>query len=168
MTNNILPQKKTIGEMSLDAKIIYELLSKIEIGETVTYDQINKAITRNIRVKPQALYSAFSMAKRLDSAVFSCVQNVGYRRLNDNEIIAETSQYTTVRTRNLANRAVKNYNCVNQNNLSSEMQSKLNVNFSLACTLKQLSTPKIINEIERKPTPSLIPINDVLNLFRVV
>lgn len=79
-------------EKSADAKIIESILLDCKVGVTVTYDELSKAIGRDVRKHAlAALGTARQGVFKANKLVFGVETNVGLVRLTGEQIVASSS-----------------------------------------------------------------------------
>jgi alkylated DNA nucleotide flippase Atl1 len=158
-------QRKTIGEVSVDATTIYDLLKAINPEEVITYDAISEAIGRPIKKNIGLLYTALNMAKTQDSMVFDCVRKVGYRRLNDSQIAQKSNTQPFRKIRATVRRAVKDIGCIDKSNISNEEHISVNFSLSVFGVMKSLSSSKPSEQKEEYFSDPL-PVGKTLEFFK--
>lgn len=161
---------RTIGEISLEAQLLYTRLSQMQPDEIVTYDELSNIAARNVKT---LAYPAFLTARKrceeLNNIVFGIVAKVGIRRLLNDEI-PETAQSGIDRIRRTAKRHARKLACVDYAALSEPMRTKHNINMSLLGVLGEISKTgrSRILEDQVKASQSALPIGRTLELFRGV
>jgi len=76
-------EKKWIREASADARLMYQRLAEMDIGDFVTYEELNGIIGRDVQKEGRGfLNTARSMAEREDGKIFGVVINQGLKRLD--------------------------------------------------------------------------------------
>lgn len=120
MTNN-----RPIFKQSAETVSVLSLLTNAAIGQTITYEQMRKAIKTptELPMVQRAARSAIRILQRDRAMVFACVPNEGYRRLSDDEIV-DSSDHDVRCIRNKARRAMGKLQVANAENLSPEKQGK--------------------------------------------
>jgi hypothetical protein len=157
-------ERKTIGEVSIDATAIYNLLKELKHEEVITYATINDMLGRDVRKNISLLYTAIKMARSNDGMVFDCIRKVGYKRLNDTQIVEKTTTQPFLRIKSIVKRTSKDMNCVDTDNLSNTEVVKLNAARSLFQTVVAFSAPKAIAKVEGHSAIPL-PFGKTLELF---
>lgn len=72
---------QTTAENSADVTRLVERLREVPIGETVTFDDLDKAIGRSVKKRRYLLIRAADRLNAETGAVFESVFDIGYRRL---------------------------------------------------------------------------------------
>ena len=121
--------KRTIPEISVDAKLLYERLKKVGIGEPISWDELSAVVSRDARPGGPA-YGALATARRRalanEGRVFDPVHGRGLKRLGDAEIV-EASQAKIDAVRRRSRPALKRPSCVQHfDALPPEQQIKHN------------------------------------------
>ncbi|MCP5099884.1 MAG: hypothetical protein GY943_30390 [Chloroflexi bacterium] len=86
---------KPTFELSIDTRLLYELLKSCEVNETVTYVQLSKEIGQPVEGANSSLQSALRKCMTQDDIVFENVRGEGYKRLNDIDIVSASERDTT-------------------------------------------------------------------------
>lgn len=112
-------------KQSAETVSVLSILTNAAIGQTITYEQMRKAIKTPIELPmiQQAARSAIRILQRERSMVFACVPNEGYRRLSDEEIV-DSSDHDIRCLRNKAKRSMVKLQTANPENLTPEKQGK--------------------------------------------
>ena len=143
--------KKTIPELSIDSRTIYDRLAKIEIDEFIEYSELSGLVGRDVQQEARGnLTTARNIARRTKGAVFGVVMNEGLKRLKDEEIVGIGMK--SVRSIGRASRrAIKKLICVKDfNGMSTDVQTKHNTMLSILGVMNVMARPKKIEAIEGK------------------
>jgi len=153
-------EKRAIPEMSIDAKMLYDRLVKMEIGEEVSYGDLSRIIGRNVQsIAYSLLKTAREKAEREEQMVFAPVRNIGIKRLNDIGIISAGSGYIG-KIRRLARRGSRKITCVKDfSSLPKDEQLKHNVSLSVLGAMEQFGSSATIRRISGKvaSTQGILP-----------
>ncbi len=166
-----MSDRKTIAAISLDARHLYLRLARATIGETLTYDDLSKAIGRDVSPgKPG--YGALTTARRrahLDGGiVFDAVTKIGLKRLSDTEIVG-SGQHAIDRVRRAARRgAVKLLSVGDFEALPNELKHKHNAYTSLLGAITQITQGRRVEELERHVgnAQATLPLWKTLEIFK--
>lgn len=80
---------------SLDTQLLEQILGKLNVGETVAYDELTAAVGRDVQTTARgSLQSARNRLLRTERKVFDCVRGTGLVRLSDAQIL--DTVHTTV------------------------------------------------------------------------
>lgn len=162
--------KRSIQELSIDSKLLYERLLKLAVGEEVTYAELSLLIGRSVRADGPAysnLQTARRMLKRENRIVIGTVRATGVVRLDD--CGASKTGQAAIRTINrAARRGVETLSCVEFDNLPPEEKTRhLAASAALGVTYlctKQSSVKKI--ETATGGGQQTLSIANTLELFK--
>jgi hypothetical protein len=162
------PSPRPRFEASLDARILYDRLSKAEVGDTLTYKELSDLIGRDVANGARGvLNTARRMAIREDRIVFGVITAEGLIRLGDSDIVA--AQETQIsRVRRLSRRALRSLACAKFENLDNDKRVEFNTRMAHLGTLAALSSGRAIKRIEAKvrETGQPVALNATLELFK--
>lgn len=155
---------------SIETRELYDRLSKLAVGEMVTYEELSKLLgVKSVRASAAAaLNYARHMAQRDHRIVTDAVWGVGIKRLSDSEAVAASSG-TFSRIRRTAKRGIDRTTAVEFDTLSNEDKIRHNAAVSGLGVLRYLSKPKEIKKLEAAVNASQtgqLPIGRTLELFR--
>ncbi len=138
---------RTIPEVSIETRLLYQRLVRAEIGEVINYKELTEIIGRPAQEGGRGvLSSARRMAIRENKVKFGTITNVGLKRLNDSEIVAGTEH----RLRHIgrtARRGLKDLACAT-GELSHEDVVKHNTGATLLAMLLETTRPHKIKRLE--------------------
>lgn len=104
--------KRSIPELSIDTQTLERHLATIEVGGSVSYDDLSKLIGRSVRNgNSHLLASARHRLQRDQSMVFEPVRGEGLKRLDDIGI-ANSGESARMKMHNLARRTRQRLTCV--------------------------------------------------------
>jgi hypothetical protein len=159
---------KTIHEISLESRLLEDELSKLKIGDFVSYAHLRSLIGRDVQAEG---YSALWSARRRllkSGVVVDVVRGEGVRRLADADII-NSAAATFPRIRRLAFRGQQKLSAVQRfNELSAEQQAKHNSYLSALGVLRLFTRKTTMKTIEERVTEAAraLPSRKVLELFK--
>ncbi len=159
-------EKRTIGEVSIDAKAVYEALKKIEIGDSISYDEISRLIGRDILKNRNILVTARNLARRNDNMVFDCIHKEGLRRLSDSQIVDKSASQPFRRIRSTLRNAAKDMNCVKTENVSNEEVVRLNSVRSIFNAVFEFSKPKSVEMLKSEVNEKPLAFGKTLDFFK--
>lgn len=154
-------------QMSADTKIIRSVFDECEIGQLVTYEELTAAIGRDVREFARGSIATVRKALLKERrVVFECVQDQGYMRLNDSEIVASTER-DRGRLYRASSRVIRKLGCVSFDKLADSEK----VSHTVACAqfgamqmfAKKSSAKRL--EAKAKEESKPIAIGDTLKLF---
>jgi len=142
--------KKTIGEMSVDARLLLQELTKASIGQTVTYEQLQEVIGRDVR--RGGGYAALAAARRAalrERIVFGTISKVGIKRLDDAEITRTVSGSVHKISRRVRS-TIRLQDCANYEKLSKQQQASYNTNLSQLSVIGHIASAPTTKKLESK------------------
>lgn len=142
---------RTIPELSIEAKLIYEEIRKLGEGDVLRDTTIAEVTGQEFsNGATGAFYTARKMAQREDGIVLSRVRKTGYQRLDDAGIVGASES----RVRNLrgaARRAFKELGCVKRIDLlDAETRVKAQTHASLFSAVHGITRPNRVAKLEAK------------------
>lgn len=160
---------KPAFEMSIDTRVIYDRLKSAAIGQTVTFDELSKELGRKVEGDSSNIQSALRRLVNTDGIVFDNVRGLGYKRLNDVEIV-NTSERDREGMRRQARKIVKRLTCVsNFDALPNDMKIKHNAALSGFGAIAAIMTPGAMKKLEAsvEQASQQLPLAKTLEAFRV-
>lgn len=159
-------QKRAIGLISFDTKAIFERLMASSVGDTITYEELNEILGRDVR---NGARSVLASARRMainNGVAFGTVEKVGVKRLNDVEIVNSCeSEYASIRRR--SGRAMKRLTCVrNYSALPAQSKIQHDKGASFLGLLRHLAAPAQLKKLEAKVTLGQLPLQKTLEAFK--
>jgi len=159
---------RTIPELSIDSKLIYEKLVSLNPGESITYQSLNELIGRD--VQNGARGNLVTAKKQLlnEGVVIETIRNVGVKRLKDAEI-AFSGEYAIKKARRAIQKGSKKLICVKDfDSMPQDAQLKHNFSLSVLGALEMITKPQSIKKIEHKIAEEGVKIaaGKTLELFR--
>ena len=159
--------ERSIPELSIDSKLIYDRLLQVGVGEVVTYAELSGLIKRDIRNGAYGcLTTARRRAEKLNQCVFGVVRNEGLRRLSDNEIV-ESGVDVLDKTRRAARRGFHRLTCVDFDKLPEEVRVKHQTYGSIMSALVTVTKPGAVKKVEEQvvETRQQLPLASTLKAF---
>lgn len=154
-------------EKSSDTKIIESILSESKVGDLVTYEQLSKAIGRDVRQFAQpSLRSARQGLLNSKGFVFGTETNVGLRRLNDEEIV-DSTEADRARMRRSARRSIKKLTVVDFEKLPDDKKKQHVVASAQMGAIEMFATKNATKKISSKVDEGkkTIAIGETLKMF---
>jgi hypothetical protein len=154
-------------EKSADTKILESALSEAVVGQLITYDELSKAIGRDVReFALPSLRSARQGLLKSKGMVFGVETNVGYRRLDDSQIV-DSAESDRIKMKRAANRSIKKLGVVNFNALPEEKKKQHTVAAAQMGAIAMFSgknaTKKIAEKVNEGKTT--LAIGETLSMF---
>ena len=156
-----------IHEKSADTKVIESVLAEAKVGDMITYEQLSKAIGRDVRqFAKSSLDSARRSLLNAKNYVFSVEKGVGLKRLNDNEIV-DASEDDRKKLRRAARRSLKKLSVVDFDNLTPDKKKQHIVASAQMGAVEMFANKNATKKIEAKvnETSKVLPIGETLRMF---
>ena len=154
-------------EKSADTKILESALSEAKVGDLITYEALSRAIGRDVRqFALPSLRSARHGLLKSKNMVFGVETGVGYRRLDDSQIV-DSTEADRQKLKRAANRSIRKLGVVNFDNLPPEKKKQHTVAAAqmgaIAMFSSKSTTKKIASNVnESKAT---LAIGETLSMF---
>jgi len=160
--------KRTIQELSIDSRTIYDRLVKVEIDEFIPYSDLTDLIGRSVQYEARGnLNTARNMARREHGMVFGVVIGEGLKRLKDEEIVG-IGMKAVKAIGKASRRAMSKLICVKEfDKMSSDVQTKHNTMLSILGVMNAISKPKKIEALEGRVASAQkrLPLSKTLEAF---
>lgn len=117
-------------EMSLETRLLVDMLSQVEPGQTVTFADMTAKVGVDVSGGYGPLQSAKKRVFNDTGAVFSSIKGVGYARLRDGEIV-EDAAADRRRVHRMATRATRKLAAVDFDALTVEQRLTHNVEMTI-------------------------------------
>ena len=143
--------KRSIPELSIDSRLLYERLKAAKVGETVTYEDLTGIIGRDVQKEAYGnLTTALKLVQREDGLVFGTVIGVGRKRLNDEEIVG-TAGDTIARVKSISKKGIRKITSVkNFDALPNDAKIQHNAALSILGVFQEISKPSKVRAVENK------------------
>lgn len=154
-------------EKSNDTRIIESVLVEAKVGQIVTYEELSKAIGRDVRIHARpSLQSARRAVLNAHGIVFSAETNEGLRRLDDSQIV-DASEEDRAKMRRAAGRAIKKLSVVDFGQLPEDKKRKHIVMSAQIGAIEMFAAKSATKKIESKVdgTKSTLAIGETLKMF---
>ena len=155
-----------IQQMGIDAKILFDYLSKVEIGQTVKYQDLSALIGRDIQANRSTLETARRALLR-DSIVFCTIRNEGIQRVGDVKKVEVATNHLG-RIRNITRKSNKILAAVDDfNGLPNEVKIKHNAAMSVCGAIMQCTKSSSLARVEKalQNNNHILPVAETLSLF---
>ncbi|TAL03529.1 MAG: hypothetical protein EPO08_03925 [Rhodospirillaceae bacterium] len=159
----------TVQSAAVDSIFLYERLKQAAIGDLVKYEELSAIISRDVQNDGRHyLVTARRMALRRDRIVFGVVTNVGFKRLNDIEIVS-TGENVTGRIRRLSRRGLHTITAVGDfaampNEVRIRHNAYASVFGAIAFATKEASVKRVKEAVGS--SQARLPIAGTLEAFR--
>lgn len=155
-------------EKSADTKVIQSVLAEANVGDTVTYETLSKAIGRDVRVHAiNAMRSARLALLNEKKYVFGVEHNVGLVRLDDSQIV-DSAESDRRKMKRAANRSMRKLEVVDFEKLPDEKKKQHTVAAAQMGAIAMFAAKSATKKIESKvdSTKQVLPIGETLRLFQ--
>lgn len=159
--------RRPIGEMSIESQLLYKRLSKMKVGNVITYDELTEEIGRDVRSCIWALATARRQVLKTDSIVVDCVPGKGVKRLDDSAIVGTLVDGVKRISRASHRSARKASGIRNYDELPPDIKTQHNAALAALGAVRQLSKPSSVKKIEEKSEAAngRLQLEDTLKLF---
>jgi hypothetical protein len=140
-------------QASLETRMLTEMLLSAQVGETVTFTDMSTRVGYNGGGGDPHLQSAKNRAFNEKGAVFDSVRGVGYKRLNDKEIVSDATR-DRERVGKSAKRAIKKLATVKYSDLPESERLTHNVEMTILNAQAALAKRKTVGLIEARVNQS--------------
>lgn len=158
-------QGKIVQQMGIDAQILVDLLRKVGVGEEITYETMTEAVGRDVQKDRGSLFTARNRLMRDEGICFCAVQNVGLRRLGDNEKVKVAGTYID-KIRRTSKRGMMLLASASYEGLDREGRQRHNLLASHLGTLAAISTSTAQKKLEGKMSDAKLPVALALEAFK--
>lgn len=159
---------KNVFEMSIDTRMLYEALKKVEIGETIRFAVLGETIGRKVSGGTPNLQSALHRLLG-EGKAFANVRGVGYQRMTDVDVV-NSAEREREGLRQKAKRAGKRLTCVHDfERLPNELKIKHNAALSAFGAIAACMSPARMKQVEEQVAVSRaqLPLARTLQAFMV-
>lgn len=168
MTSNQNPPRAAF-EVTLEHNLLRAVFEAAAVGEVINFSSIEGTLDRPLGSYLYGLIRSVRRALRRDKRmVFSNIRNVGYRRLNDKEIVS-TGPTVRRRIRNATKSAVEDFKCVEFERMSNDDKLRHNAELATFAVLSFVAKEPQVKTIEKgvsDATAQLPPIGRLLEQLR--
>lgn len=163
-----MTEKKTIFEMSIDTRTVYDRLKTAEIDEMVSFKALSELLGRKVAGDCSNLQSALHRLEG-EGVAFANVRGVGYQRMNDISVV-NTAETSREGLRKKAKRAIKRLTCVNKfDALPNDYKVKHNAALSGFGAIAAIMSPGRVKALEQDVAKAgaQLPLAKTLEAFKV-
>jgi len=162
-------EKKSIREASADARLLYQRLAKMNVGDFISYQDLGEIIGRNVQQEGRGfLNTARLMAEREDGKTFGVIINEGLKCLNSGEII-NTAAFSIGHIKRTSRRSMKRIACITDlSTLPNDEKIRLNTYASILGVMSVMAKGSSIKKIEARvqETQEQLPYVKTLEAFK--
>lgn len=141
-------------QMNADSRLLMQHLAKTPIGQTVTYEELSRIISRPVNGANGSLQTAMRRLLRDSGMVFGNVHGTGFKRLDDSEIVAEGGRATDI-IRRRAKRAIERQSKADFNKLTREQQGRYTAQVSVLAATAFMTNERQIAKIAEASKPDV-------------
>lgn len=159
---------KSIPEISVEARLIYQAFTKLSPGESISYEELSEITGGDIRQNRGVIYTAINRAQQDDGIIIGCVRKHGYKRLRDEEI-ASIGDYSISRIRRESRRGLNRVVKVQDfQALPEELKVKHNTSASILSAIHGALRKKALRCVESRVRESVdkLPLAKTLEAFK--
>lgn len=158
----VISGKRTIGEITLETRTLYEHLKNLPVGTLVSYRELSVVAGRDVQSEgASSLYTARRMCQREHQIIFGAVYGEGLKRLDDEQIVA-SADGDIRRIHRTARRGTRKLACADYEALDDAGRASLNAKVAVLGTLAQHSTSASLRKLEKhyaNDSPPLLPVS---------
>lgn len=165
--NEQIVTTRTIAQVSAETVALIRRMAEMNIGDTITYADMNKIISGNVQGKQRhCIETARKHLMNDKQMVFETIPKIGVIRVSDSKIVSNSSGSIN-RIGRSAKRAMAKLACADYNKLDQGEKMKHNTNAAMLGTLRFMTQASSIKKLETNTVvASKIPdISDTLKAF---
>jgi hypothetical protein len=152
---------------SADTELLESMLRRLKIGEALPYDDMSKALGRDVRKHCKSNLTSARNALESEGIIMACVPNEGVIRLDDAQIVATGGGYRQ-RIRRASQKMLSRLSRVNYEQLSKDVQLQHTVLAAQMGAIHHFSTSatqkKIASHVDQPK--ATIPLGETLQMFQ--
>ena len=164
-----MEESKAVKEASPDTRLLYQRLSKMNVGDFISYADLTEEIGRNVQKEARHyLDSARLICQREHDKTFGVIINEGLKCLTDSEIV-ETAVSTIGHIRRASRKSIKRLRCIrNFAALSNEDKIRHNANVSAIALIAHMTKSNNMKKLTSKvqETQERLPYAKTLEAFK--
>jgi len=160
-------EKRVVGTACPETIQVEKMFRKLEIGDTITYSQINQQISGIDIQDRHRGYAATAISRcEADSIFIRCVTKEGWIRVADSKAVDLTDDAIS-RTGKLLRKTSRTLARVDYDKLDGDHKRKHNVNAAVVGTMAMFTKPRSIRAVEAKVNDKQIKpsMDEMLALF---
>lgn len=158
---------RPVFQMSADARLLYQKLKTIKIGDTISYAELGAEVNRVVEGGTGVLRTALRRCQVDNQMLFGAIRGVGLKRLTDTEIVSEATA-TTAAVRRKARRGAARLFLVNDfEGLSERDKSQHMARASILSSVAHLTQERQIDKFiaSAKEVRRELPVTETLKMF---
>ena len=159
--------KPTIGRASVEAQDLAKYLATAEIGDVMTYQQLNEAAKCDVQERNTVLCTARKIVMRERRYVFGTIIGVGVKRLSDDEI-PEEGISAIKRSRRIARNGMRKMECADLTRMSPEARVRVITTKTVLGLFTASGSRKVMHLAEQgaRNDSDTLKIGDITSLFK--
>ncbi len=142
--------KRTIGAISVETQNICNILLELKKDEIISYKNLSEKVGRKMKGNDSHLQSSIKILLKDHQVVFENIRNIGYKRLNDNEIVSHTQTRTSKSIYLKCKRGIKKIMVAEDKHLDNSAFVKRNAALSCFGALAHASKPSKFKKLEQR------------------
>jgi len=157
---------KPTFKANVETRLIIQEFEKVKVGETITYEKISEVASKEITELRGSIATALKRVLRDRDMVFACVRMVGFKRLDDIEIVDKGStDAAAIRRKTM--RTLEQQMKVDFAKLPHKKQMQASAQVSIMGAISMMTKPQAIQKIAGKIDKGTkeLPTNQTLSLF---
>ncbi len=162
-------KSKPVREASVDARLLYQRLAKMNVGDFVSYKELGEIVGRDVQNEARGyLNTARLMCEREESKTFGVIINEGLKCLDGSEIV-NTAAFSISHIKRTSQRSMRRLRCIEDlSALGNDEKIKLNAYASILGVMAAMAKQKNIRKIEAKvqETQEQLPYAKALEAFK--
>ncbi len=154
-------------ELSEDGRALYNVFVQCAVGDTVTFEELGNVIDDQVDGGDGRVQAARNRAEKNEECVFENVRGVGYKRLEDHEIV-NIGEGVRKGIRRRARKTTRRIKYVKRyDKLNAADKVKHNTWLSLFATIDQVTSPSEVRKVEQrvKEVEARLPVQRTLKQF---
>jgi hypothetical protein len=156
-TAEVVTSMRTIPNRSVQAQQLEEALRRVEVGQTITYDELSRAIKGNVQGKDRGyLTTARKRLLRQEGMLFEPVINVGLKREGDPGKIDSVSARRE-RIHRASGRAIKIASTVDLEALAPAQAQQFTLEVACLNATYSISSGSGMKKLGAQPVQSKLP-----------
>jgi hypothetical protein len=157
-------KERTPFELTVETKMIYELLKTFEIEQFVSYEELSKLIGRDVQHLGRCnLSGAMRKCLMSDNMNFATVRNQGVKRLADPDVVR--GGQALQRIGNIATKRRRALHAVDYPNLTKDLQKDHNAELSALGVLRHFSKDATVKKLLVHVEKAELPVGKTLKMF---
>jgi len=156
---------KSIPEMAVETRLLYQRLAKMQIGDTMSYAALNELIGRDVRQEGRGNLRTATHACLNDGIVIATVRREGVKRLADVEFVG-VGEKALDSTRRKARHAIRTMMTADLNSIPSDKRTRHAAVQSALGVVSMFSKEQTVAKIESKSDGAELPLAKTLEMFK--